>query len=212
MDASVDPVIALLTGGWRGVLVIAAAVLAGAWLQTAIGQHKRRRRWPVGRSDFQRLIARGKPRTNAGARPFDAAEQLRTVERATFRRQNLLNRGEARLLKVLDEACAEVAPDWRVMAQVSLGEVLSSPDEEAFRAINSKRVDFLIVDASGQALHAVELQGSGHHLGPAATRDAIKREALRRAGIGYSEVLPGDTPAEIRATVAKLAGRGQRAA
>lgn len=93
------------------------------------------------------------------------------------------------------------------MAQVSLGEIVASEDAVAYRAINSKRVDLLLVDGEGHARHAIELQGSGHHLGPAATRDAIKKEALRRAGIGYAEVLPGDTPTEVRSLIAKLAGR-----
>ena len=32
----------------------------------------------------------------------------------------------------------------------------------------------------------------------AAARDAVKREALRRAGVGYVEVVPGDTPTKLR--------------
>lgn len=143
----------------------------------------------------------------AGKPSFDAADQLRIVERATFRSRPLLNRGEARLLRVLDDACATESDGWRVMAQVSLGEILASPDAEAYRAINSKRVDLLLIDGDANPRHAIELQGSGHHLGPAATRDAIKKEALRRAGIGYAEVLPGDTPAEIRSMIAKLTRR-----
>jgi hypothetical protein len=35
-------------------------------------------------------------------------------------------------------------------------------------------------------------------------RDAVKKEALRRAGIGYVEVVPGDTPAELRRVVERL--------
>lgn len=146
-------------------------------------------------------------RADQAAAPFDAASQLRAVERATFKTRHLLNRGEARLLRVLEEACAAKAPDWRVMAQVSLGEILSSPCETAYRAINSKRVDLLLVGADGLPKHAVEFQGSGHHVGPAATRDAVKKEALRKAGIGYIEVMPGDTPAEVRLLIRKLAAR-----
>ena len=128
-----------------------------------------------------------------------------------FTRRRLLNRGEARLMRVLEEACAAEAAGWRVMAQVSLGEILASPDQVAYRAINSKRVDLLLVDQDDHARHAIELQGSGHHLGPAATRDAIKKEALRRAGIGYVEVVPGDTPAEVKAMVSKLVARERTA-
>ena len=93
------------------------------------------------------------------------------------------------------------------MAQVSLGEILSSPCETAYRAINSKRVDLLLIGADGLPKHAVEFQGSGHHVGSAATRDAVKKEALRKAGIGYIEVMPGDTPAEVRLLIRKLAAR-----
>ena len=37
-----------------------------------------------------------------------------------------------------------------------------------------------------------------------AASDAVKKEALRRAGIGYVEVVAGDTPAELRRVVERL--------
>lgn len=137
-----------------------------------------------------------------------ATEQLRVVMEADFTARPLLNRGERRLLTVLDKVLAEESPGWRAMGQVSLGEILASPHEAAFFAINSKRVDLLIVDADFRPLHAVEMQGKGHHKGSTtAARDAVKREALRRAGVGYVEVVSGDTPAEVRTMVRKLVGR-----
>lgn len=137
-----------------------------------------------------------------------AADQLRTVMNADFKHRALLNKPERRLLGVIDKALEENSPGWRAMGQVSLGEILYSPDKDAFWAINSKRVDLLIVDADCKPLHAVEFQGTGHHTGPeAAARDAVKKEALRRAGIGYVEVVSGDTPAEVRGMVRKMVGR-----
>lgn len=146
---------------------------------------------------------------HAKLEPTDiAAEQLRHVMRAKFTARPLLNQGEQRLLTVLDKALADESPGWRAMGQVSLGEILASPDKDAFFAVNSKRVDLLIVDAECKPLHAVEFQGKGHHTGQnTAARDAVKREALRRAGIGYVEVVSGDTPAEVREMVRKLVGR-----
>ena len=42
-------------------------------------------------------------------------------------------------------------------------------------------------------------------LGSAAARDAVKKEALRKAGIGYHEVVAGQTkPKELRRLVEKL--------
>jgi hypothetical protein len=103
---------------------------------------------------------------------------------------------------------ADQAPGWRAMGQVSLGEVIASKDEKAYFAINSKRVDLLIIDAECRPLFAIEYQGTGHHLGRTAiARDAVKMEALRKAGIGYETIRPGDTPAELRALVRKIADR-----
>jgi hypothetical protein len=91
------------------------------------------------------------------------------------------------------------------MAQVSVGEILRCQDAEAYRCINSKRIDLLLVDGDCQPRHAVEYQGSGHHQGTAAARDAVKKEALRRAGIGYHEVVAGHTtPSDLRRLVEKL--------
>ena len=46
-------------------------------------------------------------------------------------------------------------------------------------------------------------------LSETAARDAVKKEALRRAGIGYVEVVSGDTPAEVKEMVRKLVERGK---
>ena len=62
------------------------------------------------------------------------------------------------------------------------------------------------MDESARVVHALEYQGGGHHHGDcAAARDAVKKEALRKAGIGYHEVVAGQTtPSELRALVEKL--------
>jgi hypothetical protein len=142
----------------------------------------------------------------APAKVPDAADQLRMVMKADFKAQPLLNKSEARLFKAIDRQVLEARPGWQVMAQVSLGEILRSPSKDAYLCINSKRVDLLIVDEECRPLHAIEYQGGGHFKGAHATaaRDAVKKEALRRAGIGYVEVVTGDTPAELRRVVERL--------
>ncbi len=141
----------------------------------------------------------------------DAADQLRTVMKADFKAQPLLNKSEARLFKAMDKMVIELAPPgWQVMAQVSLGEILKCEDKAAYACINSKRVDLLIVDADCKPIHAIEYQGGGHFKGAhhTAARDAVKKEALRRAGIGYVEVVAGHhTPAELRRVVEKVVRR-----
>jgi hypothetical protein len=138
----------------------------------------------------------------------DAADQLRIVMGADFTIQPLLNKSEARVFKELDRIVIGCNPAWQVMAQVSLGEVIRSKDAVAHSCINSKRVDLLLVDGDCQPRHAIEYQGGAHHQGTAAARDAVKKEALRRAGIGYYEVVAGHTtPAELRRLVEKLVDR-----
>jgi hypothetical protein len=141
----------------------------------------------------------------------DAADQLRTVMRADFKAQPLLNKSEARLFRAMDKMVIELAPPgWQVMAQVSLGEILRCEDKDAYLCINSKRVDLLIVDADCQPIHAIKYQGGAHYKGAHATaaRDAVKKEARRRAGIGYEEIVGGHhTPAELRRVVEKVVQR-----
>ncbi len=139
-----------------------------------------------------------------------AADQLRTVSRAKFSSRPLLNKSEANVFTALDNAVIARNPGWQVMAQVSLGEFLASPDKDAFLSVNSKRVDFALMDDRCRVVHALEYQGSGHHAGNcAAARDAVKKEALRKAGIGYHEVVAGHTtPSELRALVEKLVPGG----
>ena len=140
----------------------------------------------------------------ATSRMPDPADQLRIVMASKFRPKRFLNRGESRVFAALEPILTELAPGWRVMAQVSLGEVLESDSVEGFNTINAKRVDFLLLDPKMRPRHAIEYQGQGHHQGPAAARDAVKKEALRRAGIGFVEVHPDDTPAELRRVVERL--------
>lgn len=138
-------------------------------------------------------------------KPFDSTDQLRIVMAAKFTPQPLLNKSEARVFKELDRAVIARNPAWQVMAQVSLGEILRCQDSEAYSCINSKRVDMLLIDGNCQPRHAIEYQGNGHHQEAAAVRDAIKKEALRHAGIGYHEVVAGHTtPADLKRLVEKL--------
>ncbi|AJC82087.1 hypothetical protein IE4803_PB00026 (plasmid) [Rhizobium etli bv. phaseoli str. IE4803] len=138
-------------------------------------------------------------------RPTDATDQLRIVMHSKFTIQPLLNKSEARVFRELDSVVIGCNPSWQVMAQVSLGEILQSADPNAYSCINSKRVDLLLVDGNCQPRHVIEYQGGAHHQGAAAARDAVKKEALRRAGIGYYEVVAGQTtPSELRRLVEKL--------
>lgn len=153
-----------------------------------------------------------KPQTDSATPAVDAAGQLKTVMAAEFKPRVILNQKETRVFTAVERTIDDLGMDWRLMAQVSLGEILWSDDKPAYWAINSKRVDMLIVDVKGMPLHAIEYQGSGHHIGgEAAARDAVKKEALRRAGIGYIEVSEGDTAVELRMKLARLSAQALNA-
>ena len=192
----------LLVGAFAGMTVerFLSQVRRQAW------REKNRWRWERKRSGED--VAGGpwlaKPVPPVAKQP-DAADQLRIVMGADFTIQPLLNRSEARVFKELDRVVVSCNPKWQVMAQVSLGEILRSRDPVAYGCINSKRVDLLLMDEDCQPRHAIEYQGGAHHQGTAAARDAVKREALRRAGIGYHEVVAGHTtPSDLRRLIEKL--------
>lgn len=172
-----------------------------AWRETNshIGE-----RWRAPRQDY-RPASPSAPRSAEVSKVADAADQLRIVMGAEFSAQPLLNRSEARVFQELDRLVIGFNPSWQVMAQVSLGEILRSRDADAYRCINSKRVDLLLVDGHCRPRHVVEYQGGAHHQGSAAARDAVKKEALRRAGIGYHEVIAGHTtPLDLRRLIERL--------
>ena len=136
----------------------------------------------------------------------DVGQQLYAVMGASFQKRQLLNRSEYKAFKVVEDEIAAARRGYRVFAQTSLGEILSSPSDDAFRSINSKRVDILIVDQGGWPVAAVEYQGSGHYQGTAAARDAVKKEALRKAGVRYVEVSEIDSAEQIRSRVREQLG------
>lgn len=189
------------------IAVLGAAVLLALWAIRPRLSGKRpasRRRWQNRTSQWNG----GKSPRSASARVpvIDAGEQLRTVLAAQFTKQQVLSASEARVMIEAERAIAELAMPWRVMAQVSLGEILRSEDAAAFSAVNSKRVDLLIVDERHQPIAAVEYQGTGHWQGNAAARDAVKKEALRKAGVAYIEVIAGShLPADLHREIARLA-------
>ena len=183
------------------VIIAAAAFLAGLCGERLRAQLARqawqKRRWRRGEGGVS---------FKTGAAPVtDPAEQLRLVMGARFEKRRLLSRSEAHVLYAAERVINTADLKWRVMAQVSLGEVLSSPDARAYSAINSKRVDLLIVSRSGDPIAAIEYQGHGHYQGTAAARDAVKKEALRKAGVRYIAVTPESGTEDMAREISRIA-------
>jgi len=134
----------------------------------------------------------------------DVGQQLHAVMAASFEKRRVLSTSEYRVFAIIEGEIAAQRAGYRVFAQTSLGEILKSSNQDAFRSINSKRVDILVIDRSGWPFLAVEFQGGGHYQGTAAARDAVKKEALRKAGVKHMEFSATDIDAQIKSRLREL--------
>lgn len=177
-------------------LIISAYILLGKTIR------RRTRSWPKA---FQnaRTISRNGLGHNA-SNPDFAAANFKTIP--------LLNYEKARLLPIMEQILKTIAPRHRVMAQTSLGELIRpfGSDTEAFAAINSKRLDFAIIEPKGHLVIAVEHQGSGHHQNAAFMGDAIKREVMRKAGVTWIETTTDTSAGSLRNQITAALGQTQR--
>jgi hypothetical protein len=157
------------------------------------GHEHRRREGIERRSSYRR-------RTDSYDRQRDlfAAQQVRAVSGASFQRKQILNVGEYRVFRIIEAELISIRRGYRAFAQTSLGEILNSSNEDAFFAINAKRVDILVVDHGGWPVLAIEYQGPGHYQGTAVARDTMKVMALNNAGVRYLEIFQSDGVDQIR--------------
>ena len=211
--------------GWKGwrtlaipdlvATVIVMAAITALYVLTR-GDRRRAARKPFrpyiawhGRQQVRGSQSRSTPQT-AGLPVTESdlaivSKHMAAVMQGDFARRRLLNRSEYRVFCIVERTLGGHR-GYRVFPQTCLGEVLQSPDKDAFMAINAKRVDLLIVDPAGWPKLAIEYQGEGHYQGVAIARDAIKKEALRKAGVAYLEVGSDDDDDRIVARVHELLG------
>ncbi|MEM1315555.1 MAG: DUF2726 domain-containing protein [Pseudomonadota bacterium] len=119
-------------------------------------------------------------------------------------------RGGSPRLSPLRRAARETGGGVRVLAQVSLGEILrpkggASVDRDvAVWSIDGKRLDLAVFNRFGPLAPAPEKQGSGHCRETSFLRDAVKREAVRKAGAAVVQVERDDTMALVEQKVRDL--------
>jgi hypothetical protein len=182
------------------VIIVFFLFVGGAW--------KPRRRFytPYPRTHYHRLFRFDRRQERDLT---DVGQQLHAVMAGSFKRQRVLSPSEYRVFQIIEDEVAAQRAGYRVFAQTSLGEVITSDDRDAFSSINSKRVDILVIDPGGWPFLAVEFQGDGHYQGTAAARDAVKKEALRKAGVRYLEFGKEDTADQIKSRVRELFAQGR---
>ena len=69
-----------------------------------------------------------------------------------------------------------------------------------------------MIDRRGHIVAAIEYQGTGHHQDNAFLRDAVKREAVRKAGVPYIEVEADFDASEVRGRLGRILMPENRAA
>ena len=183
---------ALVSWWWLIALVLALAILQSVAFRGRGRRNWRRRgNYSTRTEEWPREV----PRSDA-SRLGDPAAQMEFISKVDFEPRRLLNKSEYGILRILENIARETGGGYRIMAQNSMGEIIapktaSGSDEArdlAFRSINSKRLDFLVIDRSGMPVLAVEYQGHGHYQNRAFMRDAVKREAVRKARIQFLEI------------------------
>ena len=175
-------------------IIVFAAIVVG-W---EASQRKRRRS-----TAHRNTRRRFRPGAKLSSPPATATAQLDVVMQASFQARPLMSRAEASIFYAAERALKRLDIKGRVMAQVCLGEILRSSNAEAFQAINSTRVDILVISNTGCPLAAIEYQGEGHYQGTAYARDAVKKAALQRAGIAYIEATPQHNSDDIERDLAR---------
>jgi len=124
-------------------------------------------------------------KADKGYRPDIDNHFMKMVKSSSYSAQKLVNFSESKVYWNLVDL---TKGQYMVFSQVSLGEILKTPNKEGYRAVNSKRVDFLLCDKKFNPVAAIEYQGSGHYKGNSKVRDEIKRIALEDAGIELVEL------------------------
>lgn len=187
------------------ILVVAGVAFVAIVLAWELFQKSRRKRPALHRSrSHWRHPPRQAGRPSLTVVPTSAAGHLDSVMTAAFEPKRLMSPDEYAVFVHVERAAARLAPRGaRVMAQVCLGECLRTKNDDAFHAINSKRVDILLISSAGYPLAAIEYQGEGHYQGTAHARDAVKRAALHSAGIAYVEITPQHSPHDIEREIAR---------
>jgi hypothetical protein len=161
------------------------------------------------------LAIRKRPRRrwhNPTPNMADPATQMQAIACVAFETTRLLNREEAPLLPLIERTLRAHGDGHRVMAQTSMGEIIRPCDTSgtrdmrsaAYAAINSKRLDFAIFNRFCHLVAAVEYQGSGHYHSHSFMRDAVKREAIRKAGVPYIEVPAKYDPDDVTRQIIRV--------
>lgn len=130
---------------------------------------------------------------------------------APFKKRALLNKTETRLANIVDNYARK--HNLRLLAQVSYGEFLSTPDQRSYFRLNARRADLALTSRGFDVIAVIELLGSGHFgktrqdRNRASESDAIKERAVTSAGIPFIFVQEDFTSETVIADLDKALGK-----
>jgi hypothetical protein len=149
------------------------------------------------REEYQKITSSINPIIEESTKLFNSNKtesysnkQLAEVLKCKFEKKRLFNHTEEKVYRLIIEMINTHAKGhFKVNGQTNLGEFIKCKEDfwgnKAFKAINSKRVDLLIVNRDLMPVAAIEVNGTGHYFNNALERDEIKRAAIESAGIKY---------------------------
>lgn len=148
------------------------------------------------------MFKKTKSRTSRRSQDEKNRSQIASIATGNFKRRPVLNHSERGVFAIIDNALPQMAKmlpvsRYRLLAQVSLGEAVSTGVYSARMAVNAKRLDFLIVGDDMLPLVAIEYQGEGHRGSNSDHRDLVKQLACEQAGIAFIEIHPNDAKGDI---------------
>ncbi len=172
---------------------------------------RRRARKRLGRDSRpyrETVAAAGAAGDKAGGTAGGTAAMDNTPLRAdlTFEKRRVMHRSELQLLSKVEQIATEQGAGHRVMAQISLGELIQpqqlrapqNTSDAALASIYESRVGLVVLDSTGVVVLVVEALPGYPGQDAVLLRDAVKREALRRAGIPVVEVEQGVALSALR--------------
>ncbi len=192
------------------LLVAAVAFFAVLSLLWSSGRKKQRRRAsPLGGNTHLSLVT---------SRPSEMTDldnplvQLDAIATARFERKPMLSSNEARLLALLEALVEKVGERHRVVVGTCMGDLLRTRDDHisvrakraALASIQSKQLDFAIIDRRGLLICALEYRDSAQSQDCGLMSDAVKREVLRRAGVPLIEIPARFETTEISAALLRI--------
>ena len=121
---------------------------------------------------------------------------------ASFYAKPLLNRTETRLFHRI---AARLPGDLRLMAQVSLGEMVRTRDRKRFFTINARRAKIVIVDTELNVRAALTVSGAARGAGNR-RGDIARHRALQEAGIPLIDIDRTWTPDQIHRALDDIMG------